>query len=169
MIFSAKKGFLSFGLTLVLLLQGCKSAPSQQSTPEITAVKKEIDYQKIFEAALKASGNRLGYKVQTHTTKDGAIVYSAEFPTKKKTSFQTLEMILLRSDSCVEDTAAKDMRQKNRGVGPAGASFDLSFCAGTQSIKLVDSNRLSMSDHPHGIGLVALAKNIQAEIKKNNP
>ena len=166
MILSFKKEILSAGLLFTLALQGCQSTQTQPASLETPAVKKEIDYQKIFENALKTSGNRISYKMQTRAGKEGSVIYAAEFATKKKTSFQTLEMILLMSGNCTEDTAAKDMKQKNRGVGPGGASFDLTFCAGTQSIKLVDSNRLSMSDHPHGIGLVTLAKNIQAEFKK---
>ena len=166
MIFSTKKEILSVCLVFAFILQGCQSAPTQSSAAEVAPVKKEINYQKVFENALKLSGNRLPYKMQTRTGKDGSVIYAAEFPTKKKTSFQTLEMVLVMDGSCAEDTAPADMKQKNRTVGPGGASFDISFCAGNQSIKLVDSNRLSMSDHPHGIGLINLAKNIQAEAKK---
>lgn len=166
MIFSIKKKILSAGIPLSLLLQGCQSTQTQQIPAGTPAVKKEIDYQKIFEAALKKSGNRLGYKLQTHSGKDGSVIFTAEFVTEKKTSHQTLEMVLLTSGNCIEDTASGQLKQKNRGIGPSGASSELSFCVRNQSIKLVDSNRLSMSDHPHGIGLVALAKNIQVEAKK---
>lgn len=151
----------------LLLLQSCQSLKSENQKTQSNPAPKEINYQKVFAAAIKVSGNRLPYKIQDRLSKDGSVVYAAEFPTKKKTSFQTLEMTLLKSDTCVADTPSQELKLKSRGVGPSGASFDISFCAGSQFIKLADFNRLSMSDHPHGIGLIALAKNIQAEISKS--
>jgi len=163
--FAALKKLLICIATL-LLLQSCQSLKTEDPGAQATTITKEINYQKIFAAALKASGNRLPYKMQDRQSKDGAAIYTAEFPTKKKTSFQTLEMTLLKSDICQADTPSQELKLKSRGVGPGGASFDISFCGGVQLIKIADFNRLSMSDHPHGIGLIALAKNIQAEIKK---
>lgn len=166
MSFSARRSFFYKIVIAFLLLQGCQTVSQQPQQTETKPVKREIDYVRIFESALKQSGNKLAYKLQTKQFKEGDIVHSAEFTMSKKTSFQKIDMILLASGACTEDTLPQNLKIKNLGVGPGGASFNLSFCAGNQSIRLVDSNRLSMSDHPHGISLATLAKNIQIEFKK---